>query len=113
MNLSLLSFEIHLSRNPLVQIMNIVFPLFTLNLIVLASLFMESDTAGRIGLGTTAVLSYTVLLLIVMEKLPASSTRMPFIGGFFYIPSTPLNYLRNSVHSMKVLLYFVYQFHCC
>ena len=109
-NLSLISFELQLQRNPLLPMLTVIFPLFMLNIILMASLFMDPKEGSRLDLGTATFLSYTMLIIIVTDTLPASSSNIPFVGKCFKIVLNVYTWPRG-VTPCRILMWIVSKRH--
>lgn len=69
-------------RRRLYYVMNILFPCIWLNILSLLSFCLPPDSGEKITLGITVLLSYSVFMLLVAEKMPPTSECMPIIGTY-------------------------------
>ncbi|XP_018113300.2 5-hydroxytryptamine receptor 3A isoform X1 [Xenopus laevis] len=83
-NFSRVTFEIHIIRNPIIYVFNLIIPACLLVILDIASMFMELETEGRLTFKVTIVLGFSVLLLILSGILPNSDTP-PMLGIFFCV----------------------------
>jgi len=55
-------------------------PCVLITLVALLGFYMPSDSGEKISMGITTLLSMTVFLMIVAERLPPVSDVVPLIG---------------------------------
>lgn len=71
------------SRVSLYYFMYILLPLISLAFLFLLVFHIPSDSGERMGFGVTILLSITVYLLVISEKLPEKSNDTPMLGICF------------------------------
>lgn len=67
-------------RRPLFYVFNMVVPCLLITLVALLGFYMPSDSGEKISMGITTLLSMTVFLMIVADKMPPTSDDLPLIG---------------------------------
>ncbi len=79
-----LYYHIVIRRKPLFYMVNLIVPTSVITLISLVGFFMPSSSNGqrneKITLGITTLLSMSILLLMVSDKMPTTSDSVPLIG---------------------------------
>ena len=75
-----MTYHIVLKRRPLFYLFNMVMPCVMITLVALLGFYMPSDSGEKISMGITTLLSMTVFLMIVAERLPPVSDVVPLIG---------------------------------
>ncbi|KAI6218333.1 hypothetical protein M3Y99_01716700 [Aphelenchoides fujianensis] len=76
---TLLEFAIHIQRKPLYYLTNLIAP----TSIITASTMNDQRPLYRSSLGITTLLSMSILIFMVSDKLPSTSTDVPLIGVFY------------------------------
>ncbi|XP_065119326.1 uncharacterized protein [Paramisgurnus dabryanus] len=71
---------ITIKRRPLLYIINLIFPVFGFLVLDVASFFIKASAAEKLGFKVTLLLSISVLLLILNDKLPSTASKIPLIG---------------------------------
>lgn len=91
---STITYEIDFERMSLYYFLYIILPLVSQVFLFLLIFRIPFDTGERMGFGVTILLSITVYLLVISEKLPEKSDNAPMLGICFilefYILSTGL-----------------------
>ncbi|CAI4227023.1 unnamed protein product [Auanema sp. JU1783] len=86
-NYTLLDFTLYLRRRPLFYLVNLVIPTFIITLIAITGFFTTSSTTGvrdeKISLCITTLLSMSILMLMVSDQMPSTSTFIPLISWFY------------------------------
>ncbi|CAJ0609937.1 unnamed protein product [Cylicocyclus nassatus] len=86
-NYTLLNFSLYLRRRPLFYVVNLVIPTFIITLIAITGFFTTSSTTGvreeKISLCITTLLSMSILMLMVSDQMPSTSTFIPLISWFY------------------------------
>lgn len=91
-------------RKPLFYLFNMVMPCILITLVALLGFYMPNDSGEKISMGITTLLSMTVFLMIVAERLPPVSDNVPLIGLYYGMSialislSTALNVFTLNVH---------------
>ncbi|XP_073712723.1 5-hydroxytryptamine receptor 3C-like [Misgurnus anguillicaudatus] len=75
-----ITYQITIRRKPMLYIINLIFPVFCFLVLDVASFFMNASESEKLGLKVTLLLSISVLLLILNDKLPSTASQMPLIG---------------------------------
>ncbi|KAI6197450.1 hypothetical protein M3Y94_01226000 [Aphelenchoides besseyi] len=88
----LLSAQIHTSevdtlpQKPLFYLINLIIPTAIITLIAIVGFFSTSSASGmreeKVSLGITTLLSMSILMLMVSDQMPTTSTFIPLIGWF-------------------------------
>ncbi|XP_065119444.1 5-hydroxytryptamine receptor 3C-like [Paramisgurnus dabryanus] len=81
-NRSRSTFEITIRRRPLLYIINLIFPVFCVLVLDVVSFFIKASVAEKLGFKVTLLLASSVLLLILHDKLPSTSEKIPLIGVY-------------------------------
>ncbi|CAH3046607.1 unnamed protein product [Pocillopora meandrina] len=74
-----------IGRKPLFFVLFTIVPCMIIGLLVLVSFFIPTESGGRIGLCSTILLSVSVYLLVVVNKLPEQSDELPIIGVYYIV----------------------------
>ncbi|TKR73980.1 hypothetical protein L596_021215 [Steinernema carpocapsae] len=86
-NYTLLEYTLYLRRRPLFYLVNLVIPTFIITLIAITGFFTTSSTTGvrqeKISLCITTLLSMSILMLMVSDQMPSTSTFIPLISWFY------------------------------
>ncbi|CAJ0915410.1 unnamed protein product, partial [Mesorhabditis belari] len=86
-NYTLLDFTLYLKRRPLFYLVNLVIPTFIITLIAITGFFTTSSTTEvreeKISLCITTLLSMSILMLMVSDQMPSTSTFIPLISWFY------------------------------
>ncbi|XP_063293325.1 5-hydroxytryptamine receptor 3A-like isoform X2 [Pelobates fuscus] len=80
-NYSQVSYQITITRVPIVYVINLIIPSCFLVLLDVASMFMPADTTEKLGFKITIVLGFSVVLLILNDMIP-NSDEIPALGIF-------------------------------
>lgn len=80
-----LTFHIHLKRKPIFYAITIIFPGFLINILTFTGFVLPPFSEEKITLHITVLLSTTVFLLLVQDKLPSSSEGFPFLAAYFAV----------------------------
>ncbi|XP_073670227.1 5-hydroxytryptamine receptor 3C-like [Paramisgurnus dabryanus] len=73
-------FQITIMRRSRMYIINLIFPVFCVLVLDVASFFIKASVADKLSFKVTLLLSISVLLLILHDKLPSTSSKIPLIG---------------------------------
>ncbi|CAJ0566268.1 unnamed protein product, partial [Mesorhabditis spiculigera] len=86
-NYTLLTFAIHIQRKPLYYVINLILPTSIITIISIVGFFSSSSPhevrQEKITLGITTLLSMSILILMVSDKMPSTSSFIPLIGWFY------------------------------
>lgn len=80
---SVIVYEIHVKRMSLYYFLYIILPLISQVFLFLMIFHIPTETGERMGFGVTILLSITVYLLVISEKLPEKSDDKPMLGICF------------------------------
>jgi hypothetical protein len=86
-NYTLLDFYIHIQRKPLFYLVNLIAPTGIITLIAIVG-FFSSPTVNdvreeKMTLGITTLLSMSILLFMISDKMPSMGSSVPLIGWFY------------------------------
>uniref|UniRef100_A0A0K0FJJ0 Acetylcholine receptor subunit alpha-type deg-3 n=1 Tax=Strongyloides venezuelensis TaxID=75913 RepID=A0A0K0FJJ0_STRVS len=83
---AILHLTFFLRRKPLFYLVNLIIPTSIITLIALVGFFTTSSASGereeKVSLGITTLLSMSILMLMVSDQMPTTSTFIPLIGWF-------------------------------
>uniref|UniRef100_A0A0M3IHQ8 Neurotransmitter-gated ion-channel ligand-binding domain-containing protein n=1 Tax=Ascaris lumbricoides TaxID=6252 RepID=A0A0M3IHQ8_ASCLU len=86
-NYTLLEYHLLIQRKPLFFLVNLIMPTSIITLIAIVG-FFSSPTINdirdeKISLGITTLLSMSILIFMVSDKMPSTSSFIPLIGWFY------------------------------
>nr|XP_055036871.1 5-hydroxytryptamine receptor 3A-like [Misgurnus anguillicaudatus] len=73
-------YQITIKRRPLLYIINLIFPVFCFLVLDVASFFINASGGDKLSFKVTLLLSLSVLLQILNDRLAASVSEIPLIG---------------------------------
>ncbi|KAI6225567.1 Neuronal acetylcholine receptor subunit alpha-10 [Aphelenchoides besseyi] len=73
-------FYLHVRRKILYYLHNVIFPCSLLSVLTLFGFFLPPDSNEKVGLFITILLSFSVFVLAIAEKMPETSDSLPLIG---------------------------------
>ncbi|CAI5441634.1 unnamed protein product [Caenorhabditis angaria] len=86
-NYTLLEFNLTIQRKPLYYIINLIIPTSIITFISIIGFFSTSSIneprEEKITLGITTLLSMSILIFMVSDKMPSTSSFIPLIGLFY------------------------------
>uniref|UniRef100_A0A1I7XT94 Neur_chan_LBD domain-containing protein n=1 Tax=Heterorhabditis bacteriophora TaxID=37862 RepID=A0A1I7XT94_HETBA len=86
-NYTLLEFNLDIQRKPLYYVINLITPTSIITLISIVGFFSSSSInelrEEKITLGITTLLSMSILIFMVSDKMPSTSSFIPLIGWFY------------------------------
>ncbi|KAH7723136.1 ACR-23-like protein [Aphelenchoides avenae] len=86
-NYTLLDFYLHIQRKPLFYLVNLIVPTSVITLIAIVGFFSSSTMNDvreeKISLGITTLLSMSILIFMVSDQMPSTSSFIPLIGWFY------------------------------
>ncbi|CAJ0574783.1 unnamed protein product, partial [Mesorhabditis spiculigera] len=86
-NYTLLDFYLHIQRKPLYYVINLITPTSIITIISIVGFFSCSSInelrEEKISLGITTLLSMSILIFMVSDKMPSTSSFIPLIGWFY------------------------------
>ncbi|RXN14043.1 5-hydroxytryptamine receptor 3A-like protein [Labeo rohita] len=71
---------ITIRRRPLLYVINIIIPVFFFLVLDVTSFFITASGADKLSFKVTLLLSISVLLLILHDRLPSTADKIPLIG---------------------------------
>ncbi|XP_016297193.1 5-hydroxytryptamine receptor 3A-like, partial [Sinocyclocheilus anshuiensis] len=77
-----LIYKITMKRRPLLYVINFLMPVFYFLILDLASFFIDSSGGEKLGFKITLLLAISVLLLLLQDMLPSTSSDIPLIGVY-------------------------------
>nr|XP_055041681.1 5-hydroxytryptamine receptor 3A-like [Misgurnus anguillicaudatus] len=75
-----ITYKITIKRRPLLYIINFIFPVFCFLVLDVASLFINASAGEKLSFKVTLLLSISVLLQILNDRLASTSSDIPLIG---------------------------------
>ncbi|GAB1606007.1 neuronal acetylcholine receptor subunit alpha-10-like [Argonauta hians] len=81
--LSEVTYIISLKRIPFFHILSFIFPCLLISSISLLGFLLPPRSGEKVSIGVTVLLSLSVFLLVVNQKLPPNSDEIPYIGIYF------------------------------
>ncbi|XP_061196441.1 uncharacterized protein LOC133204716 [Saccostrea echinata] len=78
-------FHIHIRRKPVFYLVTIIFPSFLITSLALMGFVLPPVSGERIALQMTVLLSLSVFLVLLQEKLPSDSDNIPYLAMYFSI----------------------------
>ncbi|XP_056609260.1 5-hydroxytryptamine receptor 3A-like [Triplophysa dalaica] len=72
--------QITIKRRPLLYVVNLIVPVFCFLVLDVASFFIKASVSEKLSFKVTLLLSISVLLLILNDKLPSTASDIPLIG---------------------------------
>ena len=82
---STITYSLELERISLYYFLYILAPLIALSFLFLVVFHIPPESGERMGYGITVLLSLTVYLLVISEKLPEKSDSVPILGTCFLV----------------------------
>ncbi|XP_056612943.1 5-hydroxytryptamine receptor 3A-like [Triplophysa dalaica] len=76
------SFQITIERKPLVYVINLIFPVFCFLVLDVASFFINASQGDKLSFKVTLLLSISVVLQVLNDRLTATSSEIPLIGVY-------------------------------
>lgn len=77
------TFTVEMKRKPKFYVLTIIFPCTLVLALAALGFILPADSGEKVSLEVTVLLSLSVFLLLVSDKLPASAETFPIIGGFY------------------------------
>uniref|UniRef100_A0A095AYM0 Neuronal acetylcholine receptor subunit alpha-7 n=1 Tax=Schistosoma haematobium TaxID=6185 RepID=A0A095AYM0_SCHHA len=77
---------VYMQRRALYYMFNIIIPCMIMSMMALLVFTLPPEANEKIVLGVTTLLSLTMLLQLVADKLPQTSSGNPVLGGIVYVP---------------------------
>ena len=78
-NMTVLYCAVHMKRKPLFYIYNLLLPSMTLSLMSIFMFALPVESGEKISLGISALISYSVLTLLVADSMPSNGNFMPLL----------------------------------
>ncbi|XP_057197071.1 5-hydroxytryptamine receptor 3A-like [Triplophysa rosa] len=76
------SFQMIIERKPLVYVINLIFPVFCFLVLDVASFFINASQAEKLSFKVTLLLSISVVLQVLNDRLTATNSDIPLIGVY-------------------------------
>lgn len=77
------TYHLELRRRTLFYMMNFILPCVLIAVLTLLVFLLPPESGERMSFGVTVLLSFTILLLMLMDKLPATSKVIPLIAVYY------------------------------
>ncbi|CAI5451155.1 unnamed protein product [Caenorhabditis angaria] len=91
-NYTMLNYHIIIRRKPLYYVLNLIAPTAVITFISIIGFFTSSSVHDlrqeKITLGITTLLSMSIMIFMVSDKMPSTSTCVPLIGIFYTLMIT-------------------------
>ncbi|CAF4554926.1 unnamed protein product, partial [Rotaria magnacalcarata] len=100
-----LVYGVHIRRRPLYYIFNVIIPCAMLSCLTCMSFWLPTSSGEKVTLGLTCFVAFSVFMLMVAEKVPATSDTVPIIGIYLTIVMS----LTSISVIMAVIVANVYQ----
>ena len=78
--------KLNLRRKYTFYFMYILLPCIMLSTVLLMMFILPAESGEKVSLGVSILVSFSVFLLIVSEKVPDTSDAVPVIGEYMLIP---------------------------
>ncbi|XP_048754339.1 neuronal acetylcholine receptor subunit alpha-10-like isoform X2 [Ostrea edulis] len=79
------TFRVRMKRKPKFYVLTIIFPCTLVMALAALGFILPADSGEKVSLEVTVLLSLSVFLLLVSDKLPASAETFPIIGLYFTV----------------------------
>jgi len=80
---SVVTCSIKIRRRTLYYIMNFILPCVLIAVLTVLVFLLPPESGERVSYGITVILSFTILLLMLYEKLPVTSSEYPLIAVYY------------------------------
>ncbi|CAF0781750.1 unnamed protein product [Didymodactylos carnosus] len=80
-----LVYGVHIKRRPLYYVFNVIIPCAMLSALTCMSFWLPTSSGEKVTLGLTCFVAFSVFMLMVAEKVPATSDTIPIIGIYLTI----------------------------
>lgn len=103
----ILGVTLYLKRHSRFYILNVVVPFLALGMLASMVFLIPPDTGERISFGISAMVSFTVLFMFILELMPSSGDITPILGKYYHtfcIINTfhILQITINIIHSIRM-----------
>ncbi|CAI2354322.1 unnamed protein product [Caenorhabditis sp. 36 PRJEB53466] len=95
-NYTMLYYDLVIQRKPLYYVLNLIAPTAVITFISIVGFFTSSSVHDlrqeKITLGITTLLSMSIMIFMVSDKMPSTSTCIPLIGIFYTLMITIISF---------------------
>ncbi len=90
-------FSLKLQRKAQYSVINVIAPIVLLSLMDLLVFWLPPESGEKVSLGITVLLSFSVFLLVVDERMPRTSDTVPLLSEFMFFVVLEC----HQIHSCK------------
>ena len=104
-------FSLALKRKSQYSIINVIVPIVLLSIMDLLVFWLPPESGEKASLGITVLLSFSVFLLVVDERMPRTSDAVPLLSECFLKQVFPEDFLGDSrvfqwlIHTATIFLF--------
>ena len=102
---SQIEYKFKLQRRPTFFLLYLIFPCIAIVILALLSYVIPPEAGERIGFGVTVILSFSVYLIVISDKLPEKSDSSPLLG-ILYVLIFYLLVFSFVISTINARLYF-------
>ncbi len=77
-----ITFNITMRRKTLFYTINLIIPCFSINMLTCLTFYLPSQSAEKISLSISILLSLSIFQILMMDLVPATSWRIPLLGKY-------------------------------
>lgn len=74
------TYYIVIKRRPLFYVFNMILPCMLITAVAFLGFIIPPDSGEKVSMGVTTLLSMTVFLMVIADKMPPNSDSVPLIG---------------------------------